>query len=313
MLRSPRPIPRRYVRPVSRQTRALARKYHRPRRRYSWERLRRGTQRFSARLGAAWSKVLQSFWWLLGGALLGIVLITVFSPLFTVREIRISRRDQRVDVELVERALRPLFGKRMVFVGAQDVEPLLRADLPDAGRAAVPDVREVALQKTYPSTLVLTLQTAPLVAEIHVLAPDEAERSASGSALPLFLTDTGLLVAYPASQVPDTEHLLSIDVVDWGARPQPWSTTFDPEVLREIRTAETLLADQFGQGITRRVLYMRAQEFHLVLDDGLTLWLDRRSPVAEQLARYKLFLQVTPRGAAKRYVDLRLHDRIVYR
>lgn len=314
MLRSPRPIPRRYVRRVTRGSRRIAQKYHRPRRRYSWERFRRHSQRWSQRLQWTAQKAVASFWWLLGGALLGIVLITLFSPLLTVRSMRVARRDPRIDVELVEQALRPLFGMRMLFVRQQDIEPLLKEDLPEVKRAAVPDMKSLAVGKEYPSTLILEITPATLIAQARVLQPDMQPLPAgSGTTLLEVITEDGMLAAYLPSEVPDAAALMPVDIVDWGARPQPWTHLADPEVFNEIRRVETLLRDQFGQGVQRRVLYLRAQEYHFLLDDGLSLWLDRRSPVDEQLARYKLFLQVTPRGVAKQYVDLRLHDRIVYR
>lgn len=292
----------------------MARKYHRPRRRYLWERMRRQAQRWTERMQWTAQKAVASFWWLLGGAFLGIVLITLFSPLLTVREMRVARRDPRIDVELVEQALRPLFGMRMLFVRKQDVEPLLKEDLPEVKRAAVPDLHDLSIGKQYPSTLVLELTPSRLIAQARILQPDMQPMSeGSGSSLLEFITEDGLLTEYLPSEVPDAAALTPIDIVDWGARPQPWSHLLEPAVLDEMRTVESLLHDQFGQGVQRRVLYLRAQEYHFLLSDGLSLWLDRRSPVAEQLARYKLFLQVTPRGAAKHYVDLRLHDRIVYR
>lgn len=314
MLRSPRPIPRRYSRRVTKYTKAVVRKYHRPRRRYNWERLRRGMQRWQEKMRWAGERSLQSFWWIVGVILLGIVLITLFSPLLTVREIRVARRDPRIDVELVEQALRPLFGKRMLFVREQDVLPLLSAELPAVKRSAVPDLQTIALGKEYPSTLVLELEPERIVASLRILQPGQTEPAVqTGSNVLEFLTERGLLAQYLPSEAQVPSDLPEIEIVDWGARPLPWRVIFEPEVLQEMRKAEVILLEQFGQAVTRRAFYLRAQEYHFVLDDDLTIWLDRRSPVEEQLARYQLFIQVTPRGAAKQYVDLRLNDRIVYR
>lgn len=313
MLRAARPIPRRYRRTVTPYTRALVRKFHRPRRRYGRERMRRSLQRWRERSAVLWRRFAASFWWVMGGVCLGVLLITLFSPLFSVRQISVSRRDPRIDVELVERALRPLFQKRLPFIRSQEVEPLLTAPLPDARRAAVPDLASVEMRKEYPSTIALTIVPQRLIANVRVVEPGGEAVAATGGTLQQFLTEKGLLVEYAPSQLSAAVDVPEIDIVDWGARPAPWVTVFDPEVLQEIRKAESLLLEQFGQGVTRRVLYMRAQEFHLLLDDNLTLWLDRRADVEEQLARYKLFLQVTPKSAARVYVDLRLRDRIIYK
>jgi hypothetical protein len=59
-------------------------------------------------------------------------------------------------------------------------------------------------------------------------------------------------------------------------------------------------------------VYLRSREFHLQTAK-YSLWFDMRSPLAQQIDRYRLFLQSAGAGAAKVYVDLRLQDRIVYR
>ncbi len=314
MLRSPRPIPRRYGRNVTPYTRTLVRKYHRPRRSYNRERMWRSLQQFQDRMGKAWQRLLSSFWWLLGGVVIGIILITLFSPLLTVREITVARRDPRVDVELVEQSLRSLFGKRMIFIRDQDILPLLSTELPGEKRSAIPDLASMVIHKEYPSTLTLELTPAPVVARLRITNPDDKEAKAqSGATLRDFLTGSGLLVSYLPSEIPDSGGLPEIELVDWGARPASWTEVMEPELLQEMRKAELLINQQFAQTVTRRVLYLRAQEYHFVLQDKTTLWLDRRSPVDEQLSRYRLFLQAVPRGGARDYVDLRLHDRIIYK
>lgn len=320
VLRSPRHIPKRFGRSVTPYTRSLVSKYHRPRRKYGRERFKRGFSQFQNNLGKLWMKFLHSFWWLLGGAFVGVLLITIFSPLFTVREITVTRKDPRIDVELVEQALRPLFGQRMLFVRQQDVLPLLTGELPGEKRAAVPDLTSVTIEKQYPSTLTVAITPVPLVARVRILDPNGKDATAgtgatagSGAALRDFLTGSGLLVQYLPSETPDSGSLPLIDVVDWGARPAAWTQMIEPDFLSDMRKAELMINQQFAETVTRRVLYLRAQEYHFLLQDKITLWLDRRSPIEEQLARYKLFLQAVPKGAVKSYVDLRLHDRIIYR
>ena len=63
--------------------------------------------------------------------------------------------------------------------------------------------------------------------------------------------------------------------------------------------------------MTLRTVFLRGREYHLETPVH-TLWFDLRTSVDDQLARYRLFLQTEGEEAAKRYVDLRLVDKVVF-
>lgn len=259
-------------------------------------------------------RLAASFWWVVGAMVVGVFIVTLFSPLLTVQQIKVARRDPRVDVELVEHALKPLFGKRMIFVSQQEVAALLNAELPEVKRAAMPDLLSMSISKQYPSTLSIELVPDRIVAKLNILQPNQQTAvTATGSQLRDFVTEQGMLVSYLPSEITDAASLPAIDIIDWGAHPQPWTKILSPEFLQDLKKSEALLNGQFGRKVQRRVVYLRAQEYHFLLDDKKTLWLDRKSTVEEQLARYRLFLQVDTHPVANQYIDLRLRDRIIYR
>jgi hypothetical protein len=127
-----------------------------------------------------------------------------------------------------------------------------------------------------------------------------------------FLTQNGLYVVYEPSQVQTGSGILQLHIVDWGARPEPWKQLVDPNMLDLMRGAEAELQTQFGIQTKSRTIFVRAREFHLKTPTYM-LWFDTRSPLAEQLQRYRFFLQSVGQGAATQYVDLRLKDKIVYK
>jgi hypothetical protein len=95
-------------------------------------------------------------------------------------------------------------------------------------------------------------------------------------------------------------------------KPDPWKPLLTTEFLQNMKTTEDALQSQFGQLIRNRTVFLRAREYHLQTQTA-ELWFDLKSPIEEQLARYRLFLQSVPPGSAKQYVDLRIPDKLIYK
>lgn len=308
VLRSPKRLPARFNRRVQPRTRDLVQRRHGRHRQYALQQWTRGLRRARERWIAWWKLGLRYSPWI---ALVVVALfagIAMFSPLFEVREIRLVRSDRRVDAEQVQRALKPLFGQHLLFLTQKHVLPLLDT--------SVPDLRKATIDKRYPSTLVLRLELEPVVALLEIVDPTGAVSSAvtgtGADALGDYLTADGTYVVYPPSLVQSGTGTAVVRIVDWGVRPEPWKHLLDIEVLERIAQAEQMLGAQFDESISQRVVYLRSREFH-VQTSRLSLWFDMRSPVSEQIDRYRLFRESVGTDAARVYVDLRLQDRIVYR
>lgn len=246
--------------------------------------------------------------WLLGGLVLVFAGVVLFSPLLEVREIRVVRSDRRVDVEQVQRSLGPLFGEHLLFLTQKQVTPLLAA--------SVPDLRSAVIDKQYPSTLIVRLELEPIVALLEIVDPSgnvsSAVTGSGAAALGDYLTANGTYVVYPPSVVQSGTGTAIVRIVDWGVRPEPWRHLLDTTMLERVAQAEQMLQEQFGETISQRVVYLRSREFHLQTSRH-SLWFDMRSPISEQIDRYRLFLQSAGADAATVYVDLRLQDKIIYR
>lgn len=313
MLLKPRRLPERFNRRIQVSTRRFVEQRHKRHRQYRRERWGRVVHRLQ-RQSATLRKVMQRFLLIfIAGLLILTVSLLLFSPLLAVKEMRVLRTDPRIDVERVQRALVPAFRRHLFFLSGQEIEALLQQDMPD--------LLEVTIAKRYPSTLVLRLTLDPIIARLSIEDPPAQGTASSGTgvltseragAAPTeYLTARGMDVLYPSSQV-KVDAIPLIRIVDWGVRPSPWRPLLDPELLLLMREAEQALREQFGQEVTERTVFLRAQEFH-VRTKPLTLWFDRRSSLAQHLDRYRIFLRTVGMQGAKQYVDLRLTDRIVYR
>jgi len=275
-------------------------------------------------ISRTWGFIRRWIWVLLAGLTVTAFVIVLFSPVVRVREMRVQRTDARIDSERIQRALRPLFGRHLLFLRREEVAGLVRE--------ALPDVQQVSLVKNYPSELVLRVTLQPVVARLNIALPQGAQptpppvptgtgaTAGSGAVVPPpeptgppkydYLTGSGMYVSFPLAL--SGTQLPVINIVDWAVRPVPYATLLSPSFLKQMRDTETALTQEFGAKVQTRTVYLRAREFHLKIGK-LTLWFDVRSPMQDQLARYRTFLKHVGQNGAREYVDLRLIGRIVYR
>lgn len=306
MLRRSRRLPSRYNRPITPATRSLVQHRHRRQRQYRVQQWQRTWHRLARRFDSWRALALRFAMLIVVGLFLLMVGLAIFSPILHIREIRVSRSDPRIDVEQIQRSLLPLFGEHLFFLSAQEVVSLLQT--------AVPDMQTAVIRKQYPSTIHLRLTLRPVIARLKIDDPDQAKQVAATGAIVTgdFLTDNGMYVVYPPAQVVIGTGVLLLRIVDWGVKPAAWTILLPPAFLAAMHDAEAILAEQFGKTVQSRTAYLRAREFHLQIP-GYALWFDLKSPVTEQLERYRTFLQASAGAVPKEYVDLRLKDKIVYK
>lgn len=233
---------------------------------------------------------------------------------------QVGREDRRTDVEEIQKLLSPFFGKHILFVSPALLERTLLT--------AYPEISSAAVRRNFPNELQVALFMDPIVANVTLGEPDDTERdfadqlaleSSEESSPPAegkrhhYLTEQGIYLEYPFSlQQKENEERLSLHIVDWAVKPTHRQRLLAPEVYHEIRSVKRILEETFGHTTLFATAYLRAKEFH-VQTERLTLWFDLGSPITAQMNRYRMFLRTVSPESAQEYVDLRLHDRVVYR
>ena len=97
-------------------------------------------------------------------------ILALFSPVMQLTEVRIEKSDSRLEIEHVQLALAPLFGKHLMLISPHEVRILLEEELPD--------IRSVAVGKDYPSLLIVRVSLDPLVARLSIATEEEVEAGA---------------------------------------------------------------------------------------------------------------------------------------
>lgn len=326
LLRPKRPLPRRFNRRVSPTMRSFAAKRHKR----GLQRRREKSRRFLRKIVSAFQGLwlLIRRWWHVASicVVLACTAVMFASPILTVREIRVLRGQGRVDVAAIQKELRPLFGRHLLFVSSHEVVNLVRN--------VVPDLDTVTVNKEYPSQLEVRITVQPLAARLMFEEPKVAQPppAASSSSAPSqvqplaqsgaaavevapvqkhdYLTVNGMYIA--AFTAASGATLPAIKVVDWGVRPAPGSRLFDAEFLERMQGAKEAIEQEFGQKVGTQTVYLRAREFHLSLGK-ISLWFDTQGTLEDQLQRYRTFLRTVGLKQVGQYVDLRLNGRVVYR
>ena len=241
---------------------------------------------------------------LIAASVVTLLALSLFSPLFTVQSISVRRQDARIDVAEIQKLLFPFFGRHLFFLS-----PRLLAD---TVQDAYPEVASVKTEKRFPHDVRLTLSMDPVVADVFVKAPDATEhtKTASGASVQHSLTSRGIYLEY-ASPEAETKRM-RLSIVDWVVKPSHRQQLLSEELLHAMQNAENILTESFGHRVSDITLYVRAQEFH-VRTERIMLWFDLATPLVQQVAHYREFLRSLPADAATQYIDLRLHDRVVYR
>ena len=310
-LKAPRKLPRRLNRETSVFSRTLARKQYQGSERRA-QRRRERTMRFLRKFSKFSSIVASEFraWLLIGvcAVIITVVMVLLFAPFFDVRQIHIRRQDPRIDLEDIQQTLSPLFKQRLLLVTKTQVSSLLAADYPD--------IDHVAITKSYPSTLTVSIFLQPVAAAIVIDDSDMSLASqsgavAAGSGTYAYITRTGYFVSSPIKIVSGTP-IPTLRLTDWGIRPQNRTRILSTDFIDQLFSARDALRTDFGLTTKDIVVYVRAQEFH-IQTNKVTLWFDLKSPLSVQFQRFREFLKTLTLDQSKEYIDLRIADKIIYK
>ncbi len=310
-LKASKRLPKRFNRPASSITRALARKYSggsvRTIRRRK-ERMVRWTRRVKRLAEVIASEFRVWIIILIGIIAFAFVGTLLFAPFFDVHEIQVRRQDPRIDPEEIEQILSPLFNQRLVLVTKNQVAGMLLN--------AFPEIDRVEIQKDYPSSLRVTVYLEAIAAEIIIDDGDEKPETGSGDSLAgsgaqlyTYVTKNGFVAESPI-RLPEAYPKLLI--TDWGIRPQNRTPILSTQFLQSIFLARHILRRDFGLQSLRITVFLRAKEFHIRTNKA-TIWFDLRSSLPVQFERFREFLKNLSLDQVKEYIDLRIAGLIIYK
>lgn len=312
MLKPSRRIPKAFQRTSSDFSKNIASKLFRRRKKKTSHRFSKLVRHWRRIVGTTKTTLTRARAWCAIGIVLFIALMIAFfllSSTFSVTSMRVSRQDRRTDTEEIQKLLQPYFGKHIFFVSPLLIERNILT--------AYPEVASAEVSRNFPNELQVKLYMQPIIARVAIGDPGDTEQGVVSETWQeteeqhLYLTQNGVFLEYPFSlSLPD--EYLSLYLVDWAVKPEHRQKLIQGQPLAAVQHAQRILQETFGHSAHFITYYLRAKEFH-VQTEGSALWFDLVTPVSVQIDRYRQFLRAVPLEEVEEYVDLRLHDRVVYR
>ncbi|MBT3835525.1 FtsQ-type POTRA domain-containing protein [Candidatus Peribacteria bacterium] len=321
MLKPSRRLPRKLQRPTSELSRRTAQKLLRKKKKG----VSKNAAKYSRHFRRIFSGIKESFsqlkiWCAVSVGVFVLIIISyfLFSDTFKVSSMHVARQDRRVDVEEIQKLLKPFFGKHILFVSPLLIEHTIQSEYPEVSRADV--------GRNFPNELWVKLYMDDISAEVSVGDPDGTENEATENAWKpdssleeesgsryKYLSKEGVYLEYPfAIASNEDEEMLKLYLVDWAVKPEKRQRLIKKDVLSDIKNAKRILEETFGHSVSFITFYLSAQEFH-IKTEGVILWFDLATPVAAHIDRYRQFLKAVPLEEVEEYIDLRPHDRVIHR
>lgn len=236
----------------------------------------------------------------------GSIGLMFFSQFFAIKNIKLARKDFRVDSEAIAYTVQD-FRNRNIFL-------LPKKELVEKIGAAHPYVQSIEINKELPRTLVLTLGTYPIVAKwkIHIKkedllnpakAPEEAEQT-------LFINQVGMV---SKGSEGDEAVFLIEEQDDYEDFLQENAVIATGAFLQDILNARQLIEEVLGKPVAKAVYLRQAQEIHYILENETELWIDFATPQEKQINKLNYLLKETDiLEKSLHHLDLRIQGRVYW-
>lgn len=236
--------------------------------------------------------------------LIGFVIFSVFfSGFFSIQSIHIQRGDTQVDRNKIQKSLTPLLDQNLLFVSSEDIIKTIRKNFPN--------IAEVGVMRKLPNVLQISVKSYPPAANIkyisHEAIPGNDGRPNEQKCL---INSQGYIIDIGK----EDPQFPVIELKERKKRVQLHENVIDAEVLAEIMHSLHLLQEYFHESTKYIEYYKNGREYHLIIQNGTSLWLDFSNPPEEQLLKIKKIIpELNILENPVEYVDLRIKDKLIYK
>lgn len=212
-----------------------------------------------------------------------------YSGLLRVKNVLVERSALDLPLAEIEKVVRAKVGQQLIFL-------VDKTELEQTVQKLRPDIQRVLVTRQYPATLKITLFKFPVVAALR-RGPDT-----------IFIDASGRRVAGGAP-TPDTFTLFVPGSLPVG---DPTAVLVPPANLAAMQTAAEQFTDETGLPVVAVRYLPTARETRLQLASKIEIWLDLTRPVVPQIAKLTAAGKNLPWKDVKKYVDLRVRNKIFY-
>ncbi|MDP2625165.1 MAG: cell division protein FtsQ/DivIB [Candidatus Peregrinibacteria bacterium] len=222
-----------------------------------------------------------------GGIIIAITHFLFISTTLNITQVEVFEDGKSVDNHPIETFFREFEGSNILLLNLDDITPYI---IQKYDQYAIIDV-----QKNLPDTLVINLETFPVVANVIVEIPDEKELyyslSSSGQVNEIDSENSDLptLLIQAEQTLPEGTQIITLNELAF--------------TLEAIQNYE----DKFGMEVIYALYFETEREVHLWTEREFYVWLDLTADLDEQLNKLKKALpQLNIYEEELEYIDLRI-------
>lgn len=235
---------------------------------------------------------------------LGAIITASFSNFFKVQSIHIQRGDMLIDRNKIEKSLSRFLQQNMLFISSEDIHDSIRNDFPD--------IAEVSVLRKWPNQLQISVKSFPPAANVKVLTVENnATNPESGANEQKSLINSQGYIIEIEKEDPQFPTIIMKERQKKAALHEQ---LIDPETLSVIMHSLKLLQEYFHETAKAIEYFQNGREYHLILQNDTSLWLDFSHSPEEQLLKIKKAIpELNILENPMEYVDLRIKDKLIYK
>lgn len=246
-----------------------------------------------------WLKPSRSLLILIILILIGSSFVFFFSGVYAIKTVNITNIDN------ITSELKFALEDQYKTLKGQNIIRLDKESLTNEIKTQFNQIQSIKIEKDYPTTLNISIQEYPLVANLIHESPQLKKT--------VIINSSGLL----AKENFENPSLLYITMQ--SEEPiNPDQAIIETQKLRYILEAATYFQDRFGMKLKEIEYKPIAREIRLKTEKGFSIWLDIQRPAEEQLKKLKkAIIKLDIYNTPLEYIDLRIAggdgEKIIYK
>lgn len=233
------------------------------------------------------------------------VILIFFSKFLSVQHIKLVRKDFRVDSEAISFSMQEFRDQNIIFVSKKAIQTKLLQNHPS--------IQSLEITKEYPQTLVLTVSTYPISAQLKIKVNKEnllVGGKQETTEQTVFVNQVGMATNGTSE---DTNVFLIEDQDPRDDFVNEGQNVIDQNILQQIHSTRQTLENLLNTTIVKAEYYRNAREVHYITENETEIWIDFATDQNEQIKKLNHVLAETDIFSKPLdHVDLRVQGRVYW-
>ncbi len=221
----------------------------------------------------------------------GFIFFAVFSPYFKIKKININRDTPNLNIESVQKILKPFYGKNLLFLKKEDLIKILLKNFLE--------FRTIEITEEWPDSMTISIKLSPPAFTVFdIESANFAVISSDGVVLSLTGNE-----ALPTLKIKNMKKPFIL-----GDR------IIEKDWLEQIKLIKKILFSEIKITTKEIILLPIAQEVHFITSSGISLWFDLQLDIKQQIQKLELGANKIGLYSKKlEHIDLRIPGQLFWK